>query len=206
MDNTPNLFIVPSNVENLQLPDPGLLQVYKDFESRILWIDCEITTDSISYVKKILEWNHEDEGKLSENRKPIKLMFMSPGGDLEMKNTLRDIIKLSKTPIYGYAIGMVASAAAYTFLACHKKFGLSKSCFLFHKGSCSLEGDASNIMAFIGDYQRQLDELSQEIMAGSTFTAEEIKNEMQKDWYVSASLALEKKILDKIITDIDELL
>ena len=35
---------IPQNVENLQLPDPSLLQFYKNYSNRILWIDDEITT------------------------------------------------------------------------------------------------------------------------------------------------------------------
>ena len=35
---------IPQNAENLQLPDPSLLQFYKNYENRIIWIDDEICT------------------------------------------------------------------------------------------------------------------------------------------------------------------
>lgn len=40
-----------SNVENLQLPDPTLLQFYKNYDDRIIWIDDEITTMTLEYAK-----------------------------------------------------------------------------------------------------------------------------------------------------------
>lgn len=42
---------IPSNVENLQLPDPTLLQFYKNYDDRIIWIDDEITTMTLEYAK-----------------------------------------------------------------------------------------------------------------------------------------------------------
>lgn len=42
---------IPQNVENLQLPDPSLLQFYKNYENRIIWIDDEISTMTLEYAK-----------------------------------------------------------------------------------------------------------------------------------------------------------
>ena len=44
---------IPQNAENLQLPDPSLLQFYKNYENRILWIDDEITTMTLEYAKML---------------------------------------------------------------------------------------------------------------------------------------------------------
>jgi hypothetical protein len=54
---------IPQNAENLQLPDPSLLQFYKNYENRILWIDDEITTMTLEYAKMIMQWNFEDKQK-----------------------------------------------------------------------------------------------------------------------------------------------
>lgn len=65
---------IPSNVENLQLPDPTLLQFYKNYDDRIIWIDDEITTMTLEYAKMIMQWNSEDKKNNIpvEERKPIK--------------------------------------------------------------------------------------------------------------------------------------
>lgn len=94
---------IPSNVENLQLPDPTLLQFYKNYDDRIIWIDDEITTMTLEYAKMIMQWNSEDKKNNipAEERKPIKVIFFSPGGDLEVNNCLVDTIQLSQTKVIG---------------------------------------------------------------------------------------------------------
>ena len=103
---------IPQNVENLQLPDPSLLQFYKNYSNRILWIDDEITTLTLEYAKMIMQWNFEDKtNKIpNEKREPIKVVFFSPGGDLEVNNCLVDTIQLSETPVIGINVGMAASS------------------------------------------------------------------------------------------------
>lgn len=94
---------IPQNAENLQLPDPSLLQFYKNYENRIIWIDDEITTMTLEYAKMIMQWNFEDKQKnipINERTK-IKVVFFSPGGDLEVNNCLVDTISLSQTPVVG---------------------------------------------------------------------------------------------------------
>lgn len=69
---------IPQNAENLQLPDPSLLQFYKNYENRIIWIDDEITTMTLEYSKMIMQWNFEDKQKnipINERTK-IKVVFL----------------------------------------------------------------------------------------------------------------------------------
>lgn len=96
---------IPRTVENLKLPDDSLLNFYEGIEQRTFWINDEINIYLLNLVHYILKWNKEDEGKPIEEREPIKLMFFSPGGDLDINYTIIDIIHLSKTPIIGINIG-----------------------------------------------------------------------------------------------------
>ena len=198
---------VPEHIANQQLPDEELLAFYQDLENRVLWIDDEINELSLLYVKNILRWNKEDNYNNIpiEQRKPIKLLFHSVGGDLDIQAMMSNIITLSKTPIIGIAMGMVASAAAYIFLNCHKRYMLSSSYFLFHKGSIGVNGNANDVLSLIEDYQEQLNILVQKIVSCTDFTEAEVLNNIGMDWYVRASLALEKHVVDKIVDNIDDL-
>ena len=103
-----NVFIsIPQGVENLNLPDPALLQFYRNHENRIIWIDTEISEDTLEYAKMIMQWNFEDKinNVPIEDRKPIKIIFFSPGGDLEVNNCLVDTITMSQTKIVGVNAG-----------------------------------------------------------------------------------------------------
>ena len=143
---------IPKSISNLQLPDPELATYYKDLDNRILWIDDEINEYSLEYARLILRWNDEDKKKKPEKRKPIKLLFFSPGGDLDVNNTLIDVISLSKTPIWGINMGRCASAAAFIFLSCHKRFMLPNGYFLFHQGSGTFSGSYLEVCAQMQDY------------------------------------------------------
>lgn len=199
------LVYVPDSVANLQLPDEELLTFYQDLENRVLWIDDEINDLSVLYVKNIIRWNKEDAVLPLEQRKPIKLLFHSVGGDLDMQAMISNVISISKTPIIGIAMGMVASAAAYIFLHCQKRYMLPSAYFLFHKGSVNVKGNASDVLALISDYEDQLDILTKQIVENTNFTKEEVMENITSDWYVRGQLALEKHVVDKIIEDISDL-
>ncbi len=205
MDKDTVMLYVPENIANQQLPDEELLAFYQDLENRVLWIDDEISDLSLLYVKNILRWNKEDNDIPVEQRKPIKLLFHSVGGDLDIQAMISNIITLSKTPIIGIAMGMVASAAAYIFLNCHKRYMLPSSYFLFHKGSIGVNGSANDVLSLIEDYQEQLDTLIRKIVSSTDFTEKEVMDNIGMDWYVRAPLALEKKVVDKVIDDISDL-
>ena len=89
---------IPDKLENMQLPSPELLTFYKNLSERVLWLDSTVDDYFLEFSRKIIEWNRQDKGKSISDRKPIKLMIYSYGGDLDINNSLVDIIKLSNTP------------------------------------------------------------------------------------------------------------
>ncbi len=195
--------IIPAGVENLSLPDPDLLNEYIDLKNRTIWISDEISVYTLSVIQYIIYWNREDRAKPIEDRKPIKLFFFTQGGMLDVYNSVADVIELSKTPVYGINVGVCASAGAFIFLSCHKRFMLPNSYFLFHKGSIGFSGNATDVLSLIQDYQEQLDLLVQNVVSKTEFTEEEMAEKIMSDFYVRAPLALEKGVVDDVIEDID---
>ena len=201
--------ILPASIkENYSLPDPALLQLYEDRNNRILWI-LESVSEEEGYdqIDFILRCNREDRGVPVEKRKPIKIIIANYGGSLEMANTMVSIIDISKTPIYGYAIGPVCSAATLIYLACHQRYALPNSYWVLHKGSYQGTGaDYNTLMAAMDDYRKQIEELIQFYIKRTDFLETEIRTNIEKDWYIHLPQALDKGICNKVITDIEELL
>lgn len=197
---------IPKTVSNLQLPDPELMTYYKDLDNRVLWIDDEINEYSLEYARLILKWNKEDKRKNPKKRKPIKLLFFSPGGDLDVNNTLIDVIKLSKTPVWGINMGRCASAAAFIFLSCHKRFMLPNGYFLFHQGSGTFSGSYLEVCAQMQDYQVSVSRLSDLISTYTNYTRQEIEENICGEWYVRSCEALAKGVVHEIINDINVLI
>lgn len=194
--------VIPKQIENQLLPDPTLRNFYVDLEKRIFWIDDEVDSRLFDLIKYIVQWNLEDADVPVEKRVPIKLFFFSPGGDLDVNYSLIDTIKLSETPIIGINIGQCASAAAYIYLSCHIRYMLPHSYFLFHQGSGTLSGTFEQICAQMEDYQDQVAELSEFMLAHTNYTLEEIAAKIVGEWYVRKDEAIEKGVAHKIIDNI----
>lgn len=199
---------IPQPLENMNLPNPELLTYYSDLEKRIIWLEEEVTECTLEFVRKIIEWNREDEmnGLEPKDRKPIKIFFFSPGGDLDVNYALIDTIRLSKTPVYGINIGRCCSAAAYIYLSCHHRYMMNHSYFVFHQGSSQLSGSYNEVVAIMNDYQGQVAELSNLMKERTLYTEEEIMDNIVTEWYVRKEEALEKGVCHEIINDISILL
>ena len=194
---------LPDNA-NWQLADPSLVNFYSDLQNRTYWLNDEINNYSFDLVQYIIRWNREDAGIPVEERKPIRIIIDCGGGHLSVSETLSNIIKMSKTPIYGIALGYVASGASVIYLSCHKKYALPNSVFVLHKGSCSgVSGTYDEIVAFARDYEKQMEVLIDFYINNTGYTEAEIEENIQTDWYIRIEEAQEKGLVDEIITDID---
>ena len=197
---------IPNQLENLQLPSPELLSYYQDLGERIIWLDDEVNEYTLDIAKKIIDWNRADKKKPVEKRKPIKIMFFSPGGALDVNNTLIDIITLSETPVWGINMGRCCSAAAYIFLSCHKRFMLPKSYFLYHQGSGAFSGTYGEVCAQMEDYQASIGELMEFMLKHTNYTEEELTEKIVGEWYIYPAEAVSKGICDEVVTSISTLL
>lgn len=198
---------IPCAVENLNLPSPELLTYYKNYEARILWLDSDVTIDTLELARNILLWNMEDAAVEPEMRKPIRLMIHSSGGDLEVNNSLISIITLSKTPVWSINTGVAASAAAYISMACHRRYALPGSTYLLHAGSAeNVSGTFSQVISFVEDYQAKVDNLFEYILRHSNITREMLEHNFVGEWYMDADEAVKYGVADEIVTDIDMIL
>ena len=200
------LIQIPKDVENLLLPDPGLINFYKELGRRTLWIDGEIDVGTLEIERYILIFNKEDEGKPVEERQPIKLMFFTPGGSLEVNNSLIAMIQMSKTPVWGINTGAAHSAGSFVFLACHYRLAMPGCVFLLHQGSSDMSGTHEQITQCTKEYERQITELVDFVEKRTKIPRKTLLKEIKREWFVGATQALDYGICDKIVSSIDELL
>lgn len=192
---------------NLQLPDPSLIQVFQNLKNRVIWIDDEIDKTYLDIISKIIQWNREDNLIPIEERKPIKIFFNSPGGDLDVEESIVSIIKLSKTPVYGFALGMVASAASMIFLATHKRYALHNAYLILHKGSCqNISGDYVNVQNAMEDYRKQIEKLEDFYVKNTNIPKEIIKEKLNSDWYIRGEKLIDYGLVQEWVDNIEVLL
>lgn len=205
MEEIKNAIIIPQGA-NYQLPDDSLLNFYEGIEKRIFWVSDEINVYSLNLIHYILKWNMEDAYTPIEDRIPIKLLFFSPGGDLDVYRSIADIISLSKTPIIGINMGVAYSAASMIFLACKERYMLKSSSLLFHCGSSAMSGSFGEMVAAMEKYKEDISELSEIIQSTSDYSLEEILQNMTTDWYIDAHEAYKHGICTKIVDDINDII
>lgn len=198
---------IPRDVENLQLPSPELLTYYRNLENRVLWLDTDVDEYWLEFTRKIIEWNREDEGLPVEQRKPIRLMFFSYGGSLDVNNVIVDTIKLSTTPVYGINVGQACSAGCFIYLACHKRLAFPNATFLVHQGGTEgISGSYNEVLSYVMEYQRKIEELEIYLKANTEIPEDVLEERISTEWFISAQEALSYKMCDKIITSLDEVI
>jgi ATP-dependent Clp protease protease subunit len=198
--------MLPESIENLNLPDPSLVTYYRNLEQRKIWLDSALDINWLEYGRMIMEWNREDKGLPVEDRVPIKLYFFSPGGDLDINNFFIDVIKLSKTPIFGINVGIAFSGGAFTYLACHKRYVFPYGSFLLHKGSAEgISGTAQQIEEYANQYKKQIKALKDYLIERG-LPKKLVDSKMRGEWYIDANEAVELGIAHGVVSDMDDII
>jgi len=84
MNDTEFIIDLPEELFDTKLPNSYNLKYYRDLSNRIIWINEEITGElTHELVHYITKWNRDDKDIPEIDRKPIRLFFDSPGGDLD---------------------------------------------------------------------------------------------------------------------------
>ena len=181
----------------------------QDLRRRKFFLDDDITQLSINeIVKHILQMNAEDKGVAPEERKPILLYIVSPGGSVDDGFELIDVIKNSKTPVYTINLGYQYSMGFLIGIAGHKRFAVKNAKYLMHDGSHFIYNSSAKVhdqMMFQGKVE---DRVRDYVLENSKLSKEEYDSKLRVEWYMFADEAKEKGFVDYIVgedCDIDEI-
>lgn len=146
---------------------------------------------------------------VDESSEPIQIYVNSPGGHVESGDSIHDVIKFvrAKVPIYMIGTGWVASAGALIYSAGEKKhrYCLPNTRFLLHQPMGGVQGPAADIAIEAREIIKTRERLSQ-IMAEETGQPlERVRKDTERNYWMSATEAVEYGLATKIIKSIDEL-
>ena len=193
-------------LENVQLPQPKLVTFYKDLEDRIIWIDSEIDEELLEYQKYIIHWNIEDRYLKPEDRRPIRVFVYSYGGDLNATLSFINIVKMSKTPVYTYNMGLQMQAGLLILIQGHKRFTLQNTEALIHEGSGGFGGTADQVISNAEAYKKKLDIVKKFIIDNTKITPQLMKKNSKSEWYLDSKQQITYGIVDSVVEDISEIL
>ena len=144
-----------------------------------------------------------------ESSKPIQIYVNSPGGHVESGDTIHDIIKFvrSSVPIYMIGTGWVASAGALIYAAGEKKlrFCLPNTRFLLHQPMGGVRGPATDIDIEAREIIKMRDRLARIIATETGQPVERVRKDTERNYWMSASEAIDYGLAYKIIHSIEDL-
>ena len=152
------------------------------------------TVDSV-----IRFWNRQDGDTPVEDRKPIKIYIDSMGGSLVDAFSIIDSIKMSKTPVYTIVTGTAYSAGFFIAIAGDKRFAYPLASFMYHEGSASNGGTASQFRNFADFYDTQLLQLKNHVLNCTNIDEAKYKEIKKDDIWMTATDALEIQAIDEIV-------
>jgi ATP-dependent Clp protease protease subunit len=178
----------------------GLMQ-QKMLDSRSIIISGEITqaiTKEVVSQLLLLQ---------SINDKPIKLYLNSQGGHVEAADTIHDVIKFIKPEVHIIGTGWVASAGITIFLAADKKhrYSLPNTRFMIHQPLGGVRGQATDIEIEAREIIRMHERVNKMIAEATGQPLEKVKQDTDRNYWMSPKEAIDYGIVGKIITRFPEL-
>ena len=167
-------------------------------KNRIIFLGDEIE-DSLAnlIIAQLLFLEQEDPDK------DIDLYINSPGGSVTAGMAIYDCMQLIKPDVSTICIGMAASAAA--LLLCSgakgKRFSLPYSRILIHQPWIkSIGGQATDVDIHAREIIKTKETLNNIIAANTGQPLEKVRMDTERDYYMSATEAVEYGLIDKVIT------
>ena len=138
----------------------------------------------------------------SENPdKDISLYINSPGGSVSAGLSIFDTMNFIKPDVSTLCMGMAASMGAFLLSAGAKgkRFSLPNSKIMIHQPSGGAQGQATDIEITAREILKTREQLNR-IMAERTGQSyEKIAADTERDYFMSASEALDYGLIDKVV-------
>ena len=155
----------------------------------------EVTASSI--VAQMLFLESEDPGK------DIIFYINSPGGIVPCGFAIYDTMQYIKCDISTICIGMAASMGAFLLAGGTKgkRMALPNAEIMIHQPSGGAKGQATEIQIAAENILKTKKKLNEIIAANTGKPIEQVAQDTERDYYMSAEEAKEYGIIDSIITN-----
>lgn len=166
----------------------------KKDKDRIVYIDSISSEKAKELLEKVYYWNAKDRDILtleSQAKKPIRILINAFDGDMKSMFTMINILKMSKTPIYTYNIGMCGKEAFFVYLMGEKRFAYPHTTTIFSRMMIT-EDFKSNQER--NNYSRQLLELKNILIDKTIVNEGQYNKHSDNDWYLDTEELLKNKI------------
>ena len=143
----------------------------------------------------------------SESADPILLVLSSPGGHVESGDMIHDMIKFVPAPVKILGTGWVASAGALIYSAGQRenRFCMPNTRFLLHEPRGGVGGQASDIEIQAREIIKMRERLNRIFAEATGQTLDKIKEDTDRDHWMSAQEAVDYGLVGKIVSHYNEI-
>lgn len=195
---------IVNNAMDKGLPDPSLLQLYRNIERRTFVWNEEVSDEILTLADYIMTYNFEDKDVEPEKRVPIKIFINTQGGDIDCAKHVIDMIELSKTPVYTIGMARCYSAGTYLLMAGHKRFVFKNTKALLHDGYTDIGGSIGKFSDTASFIEKDESLTKKYVLSHTKITEEEYDKNYRRDWFMFSDDIIKYGIADSILTDISE--
>ena len=136
---------------------------------------------------------------------PIHIYINSPGGSVTAGLAILDTMRLVKSKIYTYCIGLAASMGSILLSSGDKRYIVPHAEVMIHQPLGGTKGQATDIEIAAKHISRTKEVLNSILAENCGRTYEEVSQDTERDNWKSAAEALEYGLVDKIITKFDDM-
>lgn len=190
---------VPTVVENSSRGERAFDIFSRLLRERIIFLGSEIDDDvANSIVAQLLLLDSENPDK------DIMLYINSPGGVITAGMAIFDTMKLIKADVSTICLGDAASMGAFLLSAGTKgkRLALPNSRIMIHQPLGGAKGQATDIEIEAKEILRMKNMLSGLLAEHTGQTIERIKEDTERDNFMTAQEALEYGLIDRIVEKI----
>lgn len=146
-------------------------------------------------VAQLLYLNRED------GERPIQMYINSPGGEVYAGLAIYDAMQQIKAPVSTTAVGRTASFGTVLLTAGAKgrRFALPHATIHMHQPFGGTQGQVSDMMIQVKEYQRLKDELLEIFVRHTGREREVIERDIDRDVFFSPAQAVEYGLIDQIL-------
>lgn len=132
---------------------------------------------------------------------PIQLYINSPGGCVSAGLAIYDTMKSLRNEVWTVCMGQAASMAAVLFSGGEKthRYVLPHSEVMIHQPSGGINGQATDIVIAADHIKELRSELNELLAENCGKSMEEIRDKMERDFWMNAEMAIAFGIADEIV-------
>ena len=138
--------------------------------------------------------------------KDISLYINSPGGVVTSGLAIYDTMQYLKAPVSTICIGQAASMASVLLAAGAKgkRFALPNSRIMIHQGSAGFRGNTPDVEIQMREVMHLTDRLNRIMAAHTGQSPEKVKQDSDRDFYMSAEEAKAYGLIDEVFVGATE--